>query len=162
MNVHDLMSNILAKDTLTPKKPNKSSKSEAKSSFSKVLEKRVLQTEDKNIVPSSFDMDQLELILDDVHSLGEELVVEPSYANVRKYKEKIKEFLEHVIHHAVDLKSDKGQVRQDYRRSKYTIVEIVNQKLDKLAGSVLQNQSHQLKLLASIGEIQGLLVDLIR
>lgn len=162
MNVHELMSHVLAKDTLTPKRPNKSSKTESKSAFSKVLAKRVSSTEDKSLSSSSLDMGELEILLDDVHFLGEELVVEPSYANVKKYKEKIKEFLEHIIHHAVDLKSDKGQVRQDYKRSKYTIVEIVNQKLEKLAGSVLQNQSHQLKLLASIGEIQGLLVDLIR
>lgn len=164
MNVHDLMSHVLARDTLTPKKSNRSNKSEpsSKTSFSKVLENRILHAEDKNMASSPLDMDKLEDLLDNVHFLGEELVVEPSYANVKKYKEKIKEFLEHIVHHAVDLKSDKGQVRHDYRRSKYTIVEIVNQKLDKLAGSVLQNQSHQLKLLDSIGEIQGLLVDLIR
>jgi uncharacterized protein YaaR (DUF327 family) len=153
------MSHVLASE---PKLPKKADKTSPKGSFSKVLNKKVSASEDR--LPHAVDLsiEELEELLDEVHILGETLVVEPSFSNVKRYKEKITEFLEHIVSNAIDLKSEKGQVRTDYRRSKYTIVHVINQKLERLAGSVLQNQSHQLKLLESIGEIQGLLIDLIR
>ena len=41
-------------------------------------------------------------------------------------------------------------------------VELINKNLDNLARSMLQNQKDNLKLLAQIDEIKGLIVDLMQ
>ena len=47
------------------------------------------------------------------------------------------------------------------KRKRFTLVKVVDEKLDSLAASVLAAQREQLTILAQIDEINGLLVDLI-
>jgi uncharacterized protein YaaR (DUF327 family) len=46
-------------------------------------------------------------------------------------------------------------------QKKYTIIEVIDERLDRLTRQVLASQGQQLDLLADIEEIQGLLVDIL-
>ena len=47
------------------------------------------------------------------------------------------------------------------RRKKFTLVKVIDKKLESLAAEVLKNQRDQIGILSAIEEINGLLVNLI-
>jgi uncharacterized protein YaaR (DUF327 family) len=102
----------------------------------------------------------LEELLDDVHQTGELLVETQSLANVKRYRQAVRAFLDYVVANmlTVEQQTSGGNI---LRRKRFTQVKIIDNKLERLVGSVLQNQGKQLDLLEKINEIRGLLVDLI-
>ena len=51
--------------------------------------------------------------------------------------------------------------RKGTKRQQLVTVQTINAKLDELAADILYNQADQLKILAKIEEINGLLVDFL-
>ena len=47
------------------------------------------------------------------------------------------------------------------KRKRFTLVRVIDEKLDALAATVLAGQKEQISILAQIDQINGLLVDLI-
>jgi len=47
-----------------------------------------------------------------------------------------------------------------FTKKKFSIVQVVNQELDRLASDILFNQADQIRMMAKVDEITGLLVDL--
>jgi uncharacterized protein YaaR (DUF327 family) len=142
------------------RKKNKSAKKSAGRGFRSVVE----QAADARSAP--FDLDDqehartLEGLLDELHESGEALLQTQSLDNIRKYRQAVRAFLDHVVNGmlAVDEQVSGGSV---LRRKRFTQVKVVDGKLERLAAEVLQNQGRQLDLLEKINEIRGLLVDLI-
>ncbi|WKC57818.1 YaaR family protein [Borrelia sp. P9F1] len=132
--------------------------------FSSVFKSEFIR-EDKHFIlleNGEFNLDFIKSMLDEINDIGEKLLSEPSRQNVILYKKTISEFLSVVVSSSVSLKEQKGGSTGELKRPKYCIIKIINEKLDKLAYSVLQNQGSQIKLLSSLEEIQGLLVNLLR
>ncbi|MCK5198436.1 MAG: DUF327 family protein, partial [Spirochaetales bacterium] len=48
------------------------------------------------------------------------------------------------------------------KQKRYTIIRVVDEKLERLAAGVLQNQSDKLYILEKIEEINGLIVNLLK
>ncbi|ETZ18310.1 UDP-N-acetylenolpyruvoylglucosamine reductase [Borrelia duttonii CR2A] len=109
-----------------------------------------------------FNLELIKDMLAEINDIGEKLLSEPSRQNVIFYKKTIGEFLSVVLSNSISLKEQKGGRNGEFKRPKYRIIKIINEKLDKFAYSVLQNQISQFKLLSSLEEIQGLLVNLFR
>lgn len=101
-------------------------------------------------------------LMDEVTMSGEKLKNSPLPDIYADYKQKITQFLHFVVENSYDVKSQTGirNPRTKIKR-KYTIVSVVNEKLDQLAKDILYLQSSQISLLAKIEEINGILVDLI-
>lgn len=113
----------------------------------------------------SFDEDSdLEDLLDDVHQFGEKLVNFPSINTVEKYKKSVRNFIHYVLKQAVKVESIEGakfnRFKPSNKQKRYTLISVIDDKLDKLAAGILMNQGKQLDLLAKVEEINGLLVDL--
>ena len=104
--------------------------------------------------------ENLEELLDDVHQTGEMLIEAQSLENVKRYRQAVRAFLDYVVANmlAVEEQTSGGNI---LRRKRFTQVKIIDGKLERLVGSVLQNQGRQLDLLEKINEIRGLLVDLV-
>ena len=102
----------------------------------------------------------LEGLLDEVHESGEALLQSQSLDNIRKYRQAVRAFLDHVLNRmlAVEEQVSGGSV---LRRKRFTQVKVIDGKLERLAAEVLQSQGKQLDLLEKINEIQGLLIDLM-
>ncbi len=104
---------------------------------------------------------ELEELLDTVHDKGEELKREPTLANIRVYKRAVRGFLAYVV--------KRGLVAEEHvsgtnvlKRKKFTLLKIVDRKLEQLAAGVLRGQQEQLRILKQVDEIHGLLVDLLQ
>ena len=103
----------------------------------------------------------LESILDDIHELGEELKEKPSLKTISNYKKAIRGFMQYVVKRSIDVEEKTSGVNI-LKRKRFTLIKIIDEKLERLAAQILQNQRDQLNILQRVDEINGLLIDLVR
>lgn len=103
----------------------------------------------------------LESVLDDIHQLGEELKEKPSLKTIASYKKAVRGFMQYVIKQSMDVEEKISGVNI-LKRKRFTLIKIIDKKLERLAAQILQNQKEQLDILQRVDEINGLLIDLVR
>jgi uncharacterized protein YaaR (DUF327 family) len=126
--------------------------------FSAVLE----EAEQAQVLPDyPVSEEALQELLDDVHSSGDELKRRPFPEEIIQYKRAVRNFLHYVVEngYTIEEQTSGGNV---LRRKKFTLVQVVDRKLESLAASILANQMTQIEMLARIDEIAGLLVNLLQ
>lgn len=112
-------------------------------------------------VPLAEDL-SLEEMLDDIHECGQRLKDSPSLAHVMEYKQAVRNFMHHVVTAGLAAETREGARFNPLKKQKrFTIIKIIDEKLERLAAGILQNQKSRLDFLNSIDEINGLLVDLV-
>jgi uncharacterized protein YaaR (DUF327 family) len=132
-----------------------------KALFSDLLEKsgRELETEaPRELSPSE---DALKELLDGVHSTGDALKNRPFPEEIKQYKKAVRDFLHYVVENGYTVEAQISGVSQ-FKRKKFTLVQIVDRKLEQLAAAILTGQSSQMDILARVEEINGLLVNLLQ
>lgn len=104
----------------------------------------------------------LESLLDELHTNGDALKRDAVLGPLKEYKNSVRHFLRYILEHSIEVEETMG-VRnpKSMQQKKYTVIRIVDEKLENLATSVLKNQSEQWDILHRIDEINGLLVDLV-
>ena len=103
---------------------------------------------------------ELETLLDSVHLAGQELARYPSPENVLAYKKSVGRFIQLIVASSLELTEVEGRMRKDMKKPKYALLQVINDKLDKLGAYVLSNQKDHLEILSKVDELNGLLVDL--
>ncbi len=106
----------------------------------------------------------LSVLLDNVTEAGDALKEKPVPDNIIRYKESVRNFIKFVVSKSFDVENSDGiKIRRglEIKQKQYTQIQVINQKLEKLAAGIMANQKDQLSILAKIEEINGLLVDLI-
>ncbi|ASQ29050.1 UDP-N-acetylenolpyruvoylglucosamine reductase [Borrelia miyamotoi] len=164
MKINNLVAGALNLDSNDYKTAKKKVNTNRSNIFSSIFKSELVR-EDKHFIfleNGEFNLELIKDMLNNINDVGEKLLSEPSRQNVVFYKKTIGEFLSIILSFSISLKEQKGGTNGEIKRPKYSIVRIINEKLDKLAYSVLQNQISQIKLLSSLEEIQGLLVNLLR
>ena len=105
----------------------------------------------------------LEELMDEIHEAGEALKEVPTLANVKVYKGAVSRFLRFVVKNSLKTETTAGANFNPLKKQKrYTIIRVVDEKLERLAAGVLQNQSDKLYILEKIEEINGLIVNLLK
>ncbi len=104
---------------------------------------------------------RLEAMLRELGARGERLGASLSWEELAGYKELAGRFLREVVGHAFRLREEQGQDRRGQRRI-YHLVQEANRKMLELTELCLQDQQDRLAILAKLGEIQGILLDLYR
>jgi uncharacterized protein YaaR (DUF327 family) len=104
--------------------------------------------------------ESLEAMLDEVHESGGELLAAQSLQNIKRYRNSVKAFLEHVLKKMVALEQ-KSSGTNVLKRKRFTQVRVIDGKLERLVSELLASQRRQLDILGRINEITGLLVDLM-
>ena len=158
---------------LTRKKEKDKDKPAVKRSFADILRSSspdALQTSDSeqplfaaDAVPENFDGlpfdDKLTVLVDNVYAAGDELKKNPFSDNFIVYKQNLSRFMRFVVDNSYEL--EVREQRRGKKRRQLITVQIINKKLDELAAGILYNQIDQLKILAKIDEINGILVDFL-
>jgi uncharacterized protein YaaR (DUF327 family) len=103
----------------------------------------------------------MEKLLDAVTEAGEDLKREPTVDRIKSYKAAVRRFMTRVVSEGFDTEERSGGVNFK-KRKKYTLVRVVDEKLESLAAEILHHQRDQLEILRRLDEIRGLLVDLMR
>lgn len=102
----------------------------------------------------------LEELLDIIYEQGDKLRDHPDMKNIMEYKGAVRAFLNKVVNGMVALEEKISGVNI-LKRKKFTLVKVIDKKLESLAAEVLRNQKDQIGILSAIEEINGLLVNLI-
>jgi uncharacterized protein YaaR (DUF327 family) len=105
--------------------------------------------------------EQLAELLDDVYGEGEKLKTSPTFDRIRSYKKSVKRFMDFIVHHSVKVE-EKVSGANILKRKKFTLIELIDKKLEDLAAEVLRSQKDQVAILKRVDEINGLLVDLMQ
>lgn len=143
------------------RKAEKPKAGEKTRSFQRLFQKDPPASE--SVGPGLMPTDEASLAaaLDEIHSLGEELLARPSPEKVARYRQRIGTFLRSIVRESYETEEHEGRLRKDLQRPKYTLLQRVNEKLDRLAAALLSSQRDQIDLLRRTEELYGLLVDLI-
>lgn len=103
----------------------------------------------------------VESLLDSVHDLGEQLKKDPRRQTLLKYKEAVKRLLGFVVKNGIEVR-DHVSGHNIMRRKRFSVVTVIDERLERLGAGVLQSQKEQIEILRKVDEIYGLLVDLVR
>lgn len=98
--------------------------------------------------------------LSDIHNQGERLARNMTVRELMLYRQMVKRFLEDTVRRGVGLKETKGWDRRG-RTKRYKLLEEIDSVLIGMGEELLQTEEGRLELLARVGEIRGLLMNLL-
>jgi uncharacterized protein YaaR (DUF327 family) len=117
----------------------------------------------------------LNLLMDDVRSSGDVLLSRPLPEEIMRYKQAVRNFINYVVQNAYAIEHEKGIpkfLKPGYTgprgtpdamsQKQYTKIQVIDKKLEDLAAMLLSGQKNQMKVIAGLEEIRGLLIDLLQ
>lgn len=129
--------------------------------FSRLVES---VAEEGALAPEDFDDARrrrtIEELLDAVFSSGDSLKKAPTLEAIRMYRQNVKAFVKFTVAHSIAVEETTSGANV-LKRKRFTMVKVIDEKLEALAVSVLAAQKDQLAILAQIDEINGMLVNLV-
>jgi uncharacterized protein YaaR (DUF327 family) len=102
----------------------------------------------------------IEELLDAVFSAGDALKKNGTMEAIRAYRHRVRAFVKFAVAHSIAVE-EKTSGANILKRKRFTLVRVIDEKLEALAVSVLAAQRDQMAILAQIDEINGMLVNLV-
>lgn len=97
---------------------------------------------------------------DEINRQGEKLGKRADVKELERYRALIKRFLDEVISNGYAFSKENSFAPRGGHRL-FAMVKTINQKLDELGREVMAQQADNLKVLAMVDEIRGLILDLL-
>ena len=104
--------------------------------------------------------ERLNLMMQEITMQGDKIVKRVDVRDMRKYRSLIKEFMNEIVNRSHKFSRENFLDRRGRHRV-YGIIRLVDEKLDELAQELVKEQTDKIAILAKIGEIQGLLLDIL-
>lgn len=101
---------------------------------------------------------QLKDMMDDIKKKGNRLSITKCFADVKAYKNLIREYLDSVLKHMYEVKKDISFWQTQY----FITVGTVDKKLEELTQLLLSQEKDNLSVANTIDEISGLIVDIYK
>ena len=102
--------------------------------------------------------EQLKDMMDDIKKKGNRLSITKCFADVKAYKNLIREYLDSVLKHMYEVKKDISFWQTQY----FITVDTVDVKLEELTQMLLSQEKENLDVANTIDEIAGLIVDIYK
>lgn len=118
----------------------------------------VSEVESIDRTPEESDAEVAEL-LDSVFEAGDKLKGYTDLGSLRAYKDAVRRFISVVVKRGIDVEQQQSGASV-VKRKRYSLIRVIDEKLERLAAAMISNQRKQMELLAKIDEINGLIVDL--
>ena len=99
-------------------------------------------------------------MLNDINVQGKLIARHMDIRDMKKYRGLVKDFLNEVVYRSHKFSRENFLDRRGRHRV-YGIIRLVGQNLDELASELVEDEKDHLKILAKIGEIKGLLLDIL-
>lgn len=103
--------------------------------------------------------EQLEQLLEDITEQGKKVVRYRSFRDLARFKRMIKQFIEEAVYKGMSVKETHNFNMTNFSHQLIT-VEKIDEKLIQLTENILDQEKKAVDLLAIIGEIEGLLINL--
>lgn len=98
--------------------------------------------------------------MDEITAQGERIAKHMDVTDMKKYRSLVKEFMNEVVTHSHEFSRENFLDRRGRHRV-YGIVRLVDKNLDDLARELVKDEKDNLTILNKVGEIQGLLLDIV-
>ena len=103
---------------------------------------------------------KVDMLLSDITAQGNRIAQHMDIRDMKKYRGLVKDFLNEVVYRSHKFSRENFLDRRGRHRV-YGIIRLVDQNLDELASELVEDEKDHLKILAKIGEIKGLLLDIL-
>jgi uncharacterized protein len=104
-------------------------------------------------------LERFQQLAKEIEEQGKILAESRSVEDLRKYKKLVKKLLDDVVKNGLQLSEQHG-FNWSGRSRLYKIVKEVDKRLIDLTNAVLQKEKQRIDLLSTIGEIQGLIINI--
>jgi uncharacterized protein YaaR (DUF327 family) len=129
------------------------------------LEQKVVQTASKGFEDlitkqgNKLQMEQLNQLLVTIEDAGRRLSKSRNFSDLSKYKLLVKKFIHEAVEYGMKMKQSRSW---DYNGNSrpLKIIEQLDQSLIDLADEIVKKESSSIDILAKIGEVKGLLINL--
>ncbi|HZH59800.1 MAG TPA: YaaR family protein [Metabacillus sp.] len=108
---------------------------------------------------SKLQHEQLNKLLVDIDSAGRRLAKSRNFSNLSKYKLLVKKFIHEAVEFGMNMKQSRSWDFNGNSRS-LKIIEQVDESLVQLADEIVSKENSTIDILAKIGEVKGLLINL--
>ncbi len=102
---------------------------------------------------------RLNLMMEEIVMQGDKIVKRMDIKDMRRYRTLIKEFMNEIVNRSHKFSRENFLDRRGRHRV-YGIIRLVDEKLDELAQALVSEQCDKIDILAKVGEIRGLLLDI--
>lgn len=103
---------------------------------------------------------KVDALLSDITAQGNRLAEHMDIRDMKKYRGLVKEFLNEVVYRSHKFSRDNFLDRRGRHRV-YGIIRLIDGNLDELASELVEEEKDHLSILDKIGEIRGLLLDIL-
>jgi len=104
--------------------------------------------------------ERLSNLMSEITAEGEIIAKRKNIKDMRRYRGLVKDFMNEILNRSHKF-SRQNFLDKKGRHRVYGIIKLVDQNLDELAAELIKEESDNLSILATIGEIRGLLIDLL-
>lgn len=104
--------------------------------------------------------EQLRRMLEQIDLQGQRLSKSMTVRELRAYRAMVKKFLDDTVRRGVGIKETRGWDRRG-RSRRYKILDEIDRRLLDMADELLTHEQGRIDILQSIGEIRGLLINLM-
>jgi uncharacterized protein len=108
---------------------------------------------------NKLQLEQLNTLLVNIEDVGRRLAKSRNFSDLSKYKLLIKRFINEAVEYGMNMKQSRSWDHYGNSRS-LKIIEQVDHSLIELAEEIVNKESSMIDVLAKIGEIKGLLINL--
>lgn len=103
---------------------------------------------------------KVDALLNDITFQGNRIAEHMDILDMKRYRGLVKEFLNEVVYRSHKFSRENFLDRRGRHRV-YGIIRLIDKNLDDLASELVADEKDHLLILAKIGEIQGLLLDIL-
>ena len=103
--------------------------------------------------------DRLNLMMEEIVMQGDKITKRMDVKDMRRYRALIKDFMNEIVNRSHNFSRENFLDRRGRHRV-YGIVRLVDGKLDELAQELMKEEKDEIAILAKVGEIRGLLLDI--
>ena len=103
--------------------------------------------------------DRLNLMMEEIVMQGDKITKRMDVKDMRRYRALIKDFMNEIVNRSHKFSRENFLDRRGRHRV-YGIVRLVDEKLDELAQELMKEEKDKIAILAKVGEIRGLLLDI--
>ncbi len=104
--------------------------------------------------------EKLNTMLKDISVQGNLIARHMDISEMKKYRAKIKEFLNEIVNRSHKFSRENFLDRKGRHRV-YGIIRLIDANLDDLAQLLMEDEKKHIDILQKIGEIEGLLIDIV-
>ncbi|MFB6357115.1 MAG: DUF327 family protein [bacterium] len=109
---------------------------------------------------------QVNDLVDEIKQRGNSLVQRPSVSNLNQYKEAMASFLKKAQDMAKQIKKLTGRrsfedIKEGNEEKTHVIVDTIDEKMDTLTDKLMNREQERIDVNEDVGEIRGLVIDLV-